>query len=319
MKPKVPIYIASMRNSPRIKILLNRLKKLNLKYKIFYGITGKTIRERKLIYDQYDRSKVLKYLGRDMGFNEIGGMYTILRMLKYAQKKKLENVIIFDDDFYPSSDLKNWINKRVYFRGCKIVQFHCAGSGFLEKKYINILNNKRRAYFAKTHLNNFGAGQITKHAIKKYLQITKGKTIGVGDYPFNLKKNKIELLQVLPFLGYPDDRGKSYLHKDRKNKNKNISFAIFKKIKKIITLNLSPDKAEILLDMMRVFYYLLLIPFILRKIKNFSYYNEIFFQKNLYKVKNLFFNQYMDVKVVHNSKKSYPIDLEKYYYKKKKY
>jgi hypothetical protein len=50
------------------------------------------------------------------------------------KKKKLENAIFFDDDFYPSSDLKNWINKRVYFKGCKIVQFHCAGFGFLKKK-----------------------------------------------------------------------------------------------------------------------------------------------------------------------------------------
>ena len=70
MKPKIPVYIASMRNSPRIKFLVNKLKKLNLKYKIFYGVSGKTINERKLIYDQYDRSKVLEYLDVERPFDE---------------------------------------------------------------------------------------------------------------------------------------------------------------------------------------------------------------------------------------------------------
>jgi hypothetical protein len=311
-KPKVPIYIASMRGSVRRKFLVKKLKKLNLKYKIFYGLTGKTIRERKLIYDQYDRYRTLSYLGRDMGFNEIGNMYTMIRRLKYAAKKKLENVILLDDDFYPSYLLKEWINKRVYFKGCKIVHFHCAGSGFLKKK-INILNSKYKLYYAKTHLNNYGAAQFTNKAIEKFLKITKGKTIGVGDYPFNLSKNRIQLLQATPFLGYPDDRGYSYLHKDRMNKNKKISFRISKKIKKICYSKLGFKKSEALLDIIRIFYYLLFIPFILRKIKNYEYYNEIFVKKNLYKLQNFFFHNYVDVKEIHNSRNSYPKDLMKYY------
>ena len=302
-----------MRGSPRRKFLVKKLKKLNLKYKIFYGLTGKTNREKKLIYDQYDRYRVLSYLGRDMGFNEIGNMYTLIRRLKYASKKKLENVILLDDDFYPSNLLKEWVNKRVYFKGSKIVHFHCAGSGFLEKKKINILNNKYKVYFAKTHLNNYGAAQFTNEAIEKFLKISKGKTIGVGDYPFDLSKNKIQLLQVTPFLGYPDDRGYSYLHKDRMNKNKEISFGISKKIKKILYTNLGSKKAEALLDIIRVFYYLLFIPFIFRKIKNFEYYNDIFIKKNLCKLINFFFHSYIDVKKIHNLKKSYPKDLMKYY------
>ena len=64
--------------------------------------------EKKIIYSQYNRKKVLKYLGRDMSFNEIGGMYTITRIFKYAAKKNLKNIICFDDDFYPSSLFKEW-------------------------------------------------------------------------------------------------------------------------------------------------------------------------------------------------------------------
>ena len=134
MKPKVPIFICSMKKSPRRKFLIKKLKDLNIKYKIFYGISGKNTEERKIIFNQYDRSRVLKYLGRDMEFNEIGSVYTVLRIFKYAVKKKLKNIIVFNDDFYPSSLLKKWIEKKIYFKGSKIVQFHCDGIGFLKKK-----------------------------------------------------------------------------------------------------------------------------------------------------------------------------------------
>lgn len=315
MKAKVPIFIASMKNSPRRKFLVNKLKKLNLKYKLFNGISGKTIKERKLIYDQYDREEVLKYLGRDMAFNEIGSVYTTLRIFKYALKKNLENIIIFNDDFFPSSLLKDWVEKRIYFKGCKIIQFHCDGTGFLEKKKF-FLKDKYKVYYAKTHLNNFGAAQVTINAIKKFLEVTKGMTTGVGDYPFNLFKNKIQLMQVVPFLGYPDDRGYSYLHKGRKKKNSNLSFFFLKKIKRIIEKSLNTYNSEIVLNTFRALYYLLFIPFIFRKIKNYNYYNDIFFQKNLCRVKNFFFRSYLDVKNIHNSSDSYPEDLKKYYLKK---
>jgi GR25 family glycosyltransferase involved in LPS biosynthesis len=315
MKPKVPILISSMKKSPRRKFLTKKLRDLNIKYKIFNGISGKNSKERKIIYDQYDRSRVFKYLGRDMGFNEIGAGYTWLRIFKYAVKKNLKNIIIFGDDFYPSSLLKKWIEKRTYFKGSKIIHFHCDGIGFLKKKKISCLNNKFKVYYAKTHLTNFGAAQVTIEAMRNYLKVTNGMTIGVGDYPFNLFKNKIQLMQVIPFLGYPDDRGFSYLHKDRKKKNKGISFLFSKKIKKIIEKNFSPNISDTILNILRGFYYLLFIPFIFRKIKNYNYYNDIFFQKNLCRLINFFFQCYIDVKKVHNSESSYPDDLKKYYLK----
>ena len=305
-----------MKKSLRRKFLIKKLKDLNIKYKIFYGISGRNSEERKIIYDQYDRSRALKYLGRDMGFNEIGSSYTVLRIFKYAVKKKLKNIIVFNDDFYPSSLLKKWIEKKIYFKGSKIVQFHCDGIGFLKKKNISCLNNKFKVYYAKTHLNNFGAAQVTIEAMRNYLKVTNGMTIGVGDYPFNLFKNKIQLMQVVPFLGYPDDRGFSYLHKERKKKNNVISFLFIKKIKYIIEKNMNPNTSETILNILRGFYYLLFIPFIFRKIKNYNYYNDIFFQKNFCRLKNFFFQCYIDIKKINNSADSYPEDLKKYYLKK---
>ena len=101
MKKKIIIFLSTMKKSPRLKYITKRLKQLNLKYKIFYGIAGKNESERKIIYSQYDREKVLNYLGREMGFNEIASQWKVLKMFKYAVKKKYENIIYIDDDLYP--------------------------------------------------------------------------------------------------------------------------------------------------------------------------------------------------------------------------
>ena len=47
---KIPLIVMSMKSSPRLPILLKILKKLNLKYKIFYGLTGKNMEEIKKVY-----------------------------------------------------------------------------------------------------------------------------------------------------------------------------------------------------------------------------------------------------------------------------
>ena len=46
MKNKIPIFIISLKNSARLPKLIKRLNELNLKYKIFYGVTGKQLKKR---------------------------------------------------------------------------------------------------------------------------------------------------------------------------------------------------------------------------------------------------------------------------------
>ena len=308
MQKKITIFVLSMRNSPRLKYLTKKLQELNLKYKIFYGIEGKNQKEKEIIYSQYNRKKVLSHVGREMGFNEIGGMYTIIRIYKYAVKKNLKNIIYFDDDFYPSFLFKEWVDNKIYFEGNKIIQFQCMPPGFLKKKSLNVLNNRVKVYYAKTHLFNPGAAQVTIGFIKKFLKITKGKTIGLGDYPFNFFKNNIELMQTMPFLGYPDNRGFSYLAQDRKS----FERTSFKKIRKFIYKKFSIATINYILNLLRIPYYLFFIPFLLRKYKNLDYYMEYYFDKQFCKVKNFFFNSYIDIEKIYALKSSDPKDLKKY-------
>lgn len=308
MKPKITIFVMSMKKSIRRKYLIKKLKKLKLKYKIFYGIEGKNKKEKKIIYSQYNRKKVLSYVGREMGFNEIGGMYSIIRAYKYAIKKKLNNIIMFDDDFYPSSAFKEWVDSRVYFEGNKIIQFQCMPPGFLKKESISVLNGKVKVYHAKTHLFNPGGAQVTIGYMKKFLKITKGKTIGLGDYPFNLFKHNIELMQTVPFLGYPDNRGHSYMVPDRKTFDKTS----FVKLRKFLYRKFSTQKINYIFNILRIPYYLFFIPFLLGKYKNIDHYMEYYFDKQLCKIKNFFLNCYIDIEKIYSKKSTYPKDLKKY-------
>lgn len=308
MKKKITIFISSMKGSPRLGHLTKRLEELNLKYKIFYGIDGKNEKEKKILYSQYDRKRVFKYLGREMGINEIGNMWKAIKIYKYAIKKKLQNIICFDDDFYPSHLFKEWIDNKVYFKGNKIIQFHSNPTGFLKKKSIRVLNDKIKVHYAQTHLFSSGGSQVTIGFMKKFLKITKEKTIGLGDYPFNFLKNDIELMQTIPFLGYPDDHGFSYLAPDRKSYERTY----FKKIRIFIYKKFSTERTNFFLNILRVPYYLLFIPFLFRKYKNFDYYMEYYFDKQLYKIKNLLFRSYIDIEDIYAKKSNYPKDLRKY-------
>lgn len=63
---------------------------------------------------------------------------------------------------------------------------------------------------------------------------------------------------------------------------------------------------------MRIPYYVLFIPFLLRKYKNFDYYTEYYFEKYFYKLINPIFNLYIDIDKIYTLKSSYPKDLENY-------
>jgi hypothetical protein len=144
--------------------------------------------------------------------------------------------------------------------------------------------------------------------MKKYLKITKGKVIGNGDYPFNLKKNGITLLQTIPFIVYPDDRGFSFLSEDR-NKLEKTMFKNFRKhLYKIFGIKLINK----IFNFFRIPYYILLIPFITGKYKNFNYYKEYYLEKYFLKLVNPIFKRYIDIEDIYSHKSSYADDLKKY-------
>jgi hypothetical protein len=308
MKKRIEIIVASMKGSPRLPRLVKRLEKFKLKYKIFYGFYGKNQNEINKVYYYYDEKKVIHRTSRKMGFNEISSCYMCIRMYKYALKKKLENIICMTDDTYPSYLFKEWVNKKIYFSGSKIIGLQCFPTGFLKKKYKIAMGGKIKIHQAKTHLFNSNCYQITLHAIKKIFTITKGKIVGNGDWPINFKKHKITMLQTLPFLIAQDDKGFSFINKDRLQFEKTL----FKNFRRFLYKLFGIKLTNTILNFFRISYYILFIPFLLRKYKNFDYYIEYYFEKYFYKLINPIFNFYIDVHDICDLKSSYPNDLKKF-------
>lgn len=308
MKKKIEIIVGSMKGSPRLPRLIKRLKKFNLKYKILYGFYGNNQNEINKVYSYYDEKKVIHRTGRKMGFNEISGCLMFFRMCKYAQKKELDNIICMTDDAYPSSLFKEWVDKKIYFNGSKIIGLQCFSTGFLKKKYKVVMERKIKIHQAKTHLFNSNCFQITAKAIKKIFKITKGKIIGNADWPINFKKNNIKMFQTLPFLIFPDDKGFSFINKDRVKLEKTL----FKNFRKFIYKFFGIKYTNLIFNFLRIPYYILFIPFLLRKYKNFDYYVEYYFEKYFLKLFNPVFNFYIDVEKICYLKSSYPRDLKKF-------
>jgi GR25 family glycosyltransferase involved in LPS biosynthesis len=308
MEKEIKLLIMSMKKSPRLPFLINKLQKLKIKYKIFYGINEKNLQKKYLVYKYYNRKVAEEYTGREMGFNEIGASYTFLKILRYCLKKKLKNSIILNDDFYPSKLFKEWIDKKIYFEGKKIIGFQCVPTGFLKKNCETVLDGKIKIHEAKTHLFNAGCNQVTLEFVKEFLKITKNKIVGNADWPFNFRKHNITLLQTLPFLFHQDNRGFSYLIKERNTLEK-ISF---KNLRKNLYKIFGMKFANKIFNFLRIPYYILFIPFLFRKYKNLDYYIEYYFEKNFYKSINHIFNFYIDVENIFSLKSSYPKDLKKY-------
>jgi hypothetical protein len=308
MKKKIELIVMSMKNSPRLPRLIRRLKKFNLKYKIFYGFNGNKQSEVNEVYSHYDKKKVVNRIGRELGFNEMSAVYTAIRVYKYAKKKKLDNIIMMMDDSYPSFLFKEWIDKKICFTGSKIIGLQCFPTGFLKKKNESVLNGKVKIYQAKTHLFNSNCYQITSDAIKKKISISKGKIVGNGDWPINFKKNNISMFQTLPFLIFPDDKGFSFITKDRDKLEKTS----FKKFRKLLYKFFGIKFSNTIFNVIRIPYYIFFIPFFLGKYRNFDYYIEYYFEKYFYKLINPIFNFYIDIHDICILKSSYPSDLKKF-------
>ena len=293
---KIEVLIISLKGSNRQKIIKKNLDKINIKYKIINAINGaKSFKNKKKLSEIYDENFFYKKTGiKRLSAGEIGAAASHMKCYKYIVKNKNKNCIIMEDDCYSSELLKRWIKKKINIKN-SIICFHAYGSGFLEKKkLINKLEKKISIHKAKTHIFSSLCYQINNSVCKKIISITRGKVTGYPDWPINFQKEKIKIFLTLPFICRPNDHGYSYLEKGRQ-KNSNINF--LKKYNKIY-------------DFLSFFYYLFFIPFLLGKYKNLSFYNEYFFLKKFFLLKNLITDKYLHLKKINSKSNCYASDIK---------
>lgn len=307
MSETAKLFILSMLDSPRLIILKKRLKKLGIKkYKVFYGTNINIKKRNELIHKHYNKKIAELRLGRPMTVNEIDCELTAIKVYKYIIKKKIKNAIIMQDDVYPSQYFKKWIDNKIFLDGLKVVGFFSAPPGFLIKKPLKTFDApKISLHLARTHIFIGWCMQINYNFCKKYIRVTRGKVQGHNDFAFNFKEAGISVLQTMPYLVFPDDRGHSYIRNERTNIEKSIISHSFKeRIKKNSILNK-------ILILCRIIWYVSFFGYFFKNC-NFDYYKEYYFDKYKLYLINFFLENYININDIYSQPNNYPNEFKKF-------
>lgn len=298
MNEKIKVFILSLKGSKRIDNLKKRLKKINIDYRILFGINGNLKKNHDKLRKLYNRKRTENYIGRQLAFPEIAASYAHINVYKIIKKEKIKNAIVMEDDVYPSEDLAKWIKNKIKIKDNYILSFYAYPAlGFIYKKsQSKKINSSIAIHDAKTHLFNSSCYQINLNTCKKILKILDNKVCGFGDWPFNLKKNKINLGVTLPYLN-------TFI-----NDSSNTANAREKLTKE--SFNFKYKLPNYLQNILRIFYYLSFFPFLSKKYNNFDFYYEQFFFKYLQLVNNFFLRKYLNTSEIFYNRNYYSLDLQ---------
>lgn len=302
MKKNIKILIITLNNKNRKKKITNRLKQMGLDYKIINGIDGRKYAKNKKLDEICKKKLIINNIGRSMTPSEIGCAASHLKSYKYIVKNKIQQAIIMEDDCIPSLLFKSWIKNNYNVRKNEILNFSCYPDGFVRKKPLNkVINNKVKIYHIVGHTMGAGCYQINNETCKNILYITKGKVIGIPDWPFLTSIHNIKLLITIPFMSFVpfvDDNQFSYIQSER-NAYLKPPVAKNKFLNKI--LNILKDIS-----------YLTFIAFFIKKYKNIDFYKEHFFYKKLEKLKHIFVKKNYSLSKIYYNKNFYLKDLVKF-------
>jgi hypothetical protein len=200
-----------------------------------------------------------------------------------------------EDDCYPSKDFHYWLSLNKFFKNKKydVIQIYHS-FGLLPKKPAEVINQKFYVHKACFVIPYTTCYQISKKACKHIISKNK-KITSYADWPINFNDDKIKQFAVLPNIV-----SVHHLHEKTSNQKKIWNnFQLMKKIKKYLPFY----------KLFGVLFYLLHIPFIFRVYKDYSYYKETYLLRNIFFLKNLFSNNYIDLEKISKNKLYYSSDL----------
>jgi len=293
----IPVFILTLKNSSREINLKKRLDLLKIDYKIFYAISGKEKKNFKILDRLYDSTKAKQIIGRDMTYTEISNAEGHLRIYKYIIKKKISNAVIMEDDCWPSKILSEWLKLSFFFsaQNYDIIQIYHS-FGLIYKKPVKKISESFLIYKACYGLPFTTCYQISLKACNYIIRNNKKITQFV-DWPIYFHKRKIKQFAVLPYVA-----SLQYNHFNTSYQgNLWKKFHIIQDLKKIIPFY----------NFITALYFLSHIPFFFRLHKNYSYYKEKYLLRKIFYLKNLFFNNYIDLAHIFKNKNFYPSDLKK--------
>jgi GR25 family glycosyltransferase involved in LPS biosynthesis len=295
-KNTLPVFVLTIKNSIREKVLKRRLNLLKINHKFFYAISGKKKKNFSILDKKYDSIKSKQTIGRDMTYTEISNAEGHLRIYNYIVKKKILNAVIMEDDCWPSKILSQWLKLRIFFnkRHYDIIQIYHSFGLVYKKPVIKISRfSIHRACFGLPYTTCY---QISLKACKFIINNNK-KISQLVDWPIYFHKVNIKQFIVLPYLV-------SLQHNHFNTSYQRIlwkKFHMIKILKKIIPFY----------NLITALYFLSHLPFFLRFYKNYSYYKEKYLLRKIFFIKNLFSNNYINLEKVFMNNNFYPKDLKK--------
>lgn len=290
LKSKTPVFVLTIKDSKRERLIKKRLNFLRINYKIFYAINGKNKDNFKILSHKYDQKKCLNELGRNMTYTEISNAEGHLRIYKYIVDNNILNAVVMEDDCYPSKTLCDWLKLDYFFKKKKnyhVIQIYHS-FGLIHRKPREFILGKFSLYKTCFTLSYTTCYQITKKACEYILSKNK-KISRLADWPINFYNSKLNQFIALPHLVSLHFNHLNTSH----NKDAWKNFDRMEKIKKFVPFY----------NIITALYFLFHVPFLLRKYKNYSYYKEKYLLPKIFFIKNLFSNNYINLNNISKNKK----------------
>lgn len=297
MSNKTPVFLVTLKNSKREKIIRKRLNFLKVNYKVFYCIGGENPDKHKLLDSLSTQKKAINLYGRPLTYKDISNAECHLRIYKYILRNKIFNAIVMEDDSYPSKIFSDWLKLSNFFRNKKYDIIHLYHNfGLAYKNSHKLISGKFSLYKTCYTLPYTTCYQISQKACKYIL--AKNKVISrKSDWPVDFYKTNLKQFAVLPYL-----TSVIYNHVNTSLEPELWKrFYIIERIKKFIPFY----------NLLTSLYYLSHMPFILGIHKNYSYYKEKFLTKKIFYIQSIFFDNFINLEKTLKDKSFYPKDLVK--------
>ncbi len=133
-----PIFVINLpRDTQRRAEMTARLDRLGLPYHFVEAIDGKAMPE---AYERlYDRTKRLRYFGRDLKLGELGCTFSHYKIYQHMMEKSIPHAVILEDDVIFEDDFEDVLralmntktrwdvirflgSEKIYKRGCRIIK-----------------------------------------------------------------------------------------------------------------------------------------------------------------------------------------------------
>ena len=109
MISNIKIFFITLKNEKlRTDHMIRELKKLNLKFEIFYATKGNNLSSEEL--SLYSKHETFKSENRDMSLDEISTSLSHIKIYQIIVKCKYETTLIFEDDVIIDKDLIGILN-----------------------------------------------------------------------------------------------------------------------------------------------------------------------------------------------------------------